>query len=133
MKTSESVLPREDSRELVQRLGSPTLRALRRLLRTHALFNGVFFCIVSVEIAFFIAFFAFLSGSTILALSLALFLLTLFSYFVLRLYLQGKKPDHLVELCEGYLNRCRGVMAYQEGIPEHHIALANAAQKFASS
>jgi len=119
--------------EQVQRLSSPSLRSLRRLLRTQTLFNTVFFVIGSVEIALFISFFALLSKSTVLAFSLALLFLTLFSYFVLRLYLQAKKPDQLVHLCEEYLNRCREKMGYQEGVPEHHIALANAAQKFASS
>ena len=121
------------SYEQVQRLSSPSLRSLRRLLRTQTLFNSAFFIIGSLEIALFISFFALLSKSTVLAFSLALFFLTLFSYFVLRLYLQAKKPDQLVHLCEEYLNRCREKIRYQEGIPEHHMTLANAAQKFASS
>lgn len=133
MNTIEIPLGKQNSYEQVQRLWSPTLRSLNRLLRTHTIFNTIFFLIVSVEIALFIAFFALLSKSTVLAFSLALFFLTLFSYFVLRLYLQSKKPDQLLHLCEGYLDRCREVIRYQEGIPEHHIALANSAQKFATS
>lgn len=38
-----------------------------------------------------------------------------------------------MELCVEYLNRCKEIIHYQEGIPEHHIALANAAQKFAAA
>ncbi|MCH9703230.1 MAG: hypothetical protein K0U13_00430, partial [Chlamydiae bacterium] len=117
--------------EQMQKLPMGPMRALRRLLRTQTVFNTIFFIIGSVELALFISFFALLSKSTVLAFSLALFFLTVFSYFVLRLYLQAKKPDQLVELCEHFLDECRAKMGYQEGILEHHIALANAAQKFA--
>lgn len=50
---------------------------------------------------------------------------------MLRLYLSAKKPDQLLDLVDAYLSRCKEVLRYQEGIPEHHIALANAAHKLA--
>jgi tetratricopeptide (TPR) repeat protein len=59
--------------------------------------------------------------------------MTLFSYFVLRLYTQAKKPDQLAQLCEAYLGKCKMIIHYQEGIPEHHIALGHAAHKFAAA
>ena len=132
MKTSSAAASAKPF-EQVRSLSKETVRSLRRLLRTQTVFNTIFFIVGSIELAFFIAFFALLSKSTVLAFSLALFFLTLFSYFVLRLYLQAKKPDQLVELCEEYLNRCKEQIRYQEGVLEHHIALAHAAQKFASS
>jgi tetratricopeptide (TPR) repeat protein len=68
-----------------------------------------------------------------MAFTLAIFFMTLFSYFVLKLYFQAKKPEQLMELCEEYLEKCKEKIHYQEGIPEHHIALAQAAQKFAAA
>ncbi|MFN0065163.1 MAG: tetratricopeptide repeat protein [Chlamydiales bacterium] len=133
MTTSDIAFNKQHAYAAVQRLWSPTLRSLNRLLRAYIIFNSIFFLIGTVEIGLFISFFALLSQSTVLAFSLALFFLTLFSYFVLRLYLQAKKPDHLMDLIEEYLSRCKEVIRYQEGIPEHHIALANAAHKFAST
>ncbi len=117
----------------VSKLWDPTEQRLHRLLHLSILFHVAFFLIAALEIALFVSFFALLSESNILAFTLAIFFLTLFSYFVLRLYLQAKRPDQLMDLCEAYLWRCKELISYQEGIPEHHIALANAAGKFAAT
>lgn len=114
-------------------LWEPIVRKFKRSLRFQDIFNCVFLSIAFVEIALFLSLFALLSRSTVLAFTLAVFFLTLFSYFVLRLYMQAKKPDNLMDLVQEYLNRCKETFHYQEGIPEHHIALANASQKFASN
>ena len=114
-------------------LWAPTLRHFNRRIVGYVLFN-LFFCLIAVaEIALFFSLFALFNLSTLLGFTLAIFFLTLFSYFVLRIYLQAKKPDQIIELCEEYLDRCKEIIHYQEGIPEHHIALAGAAQKFAAS
>lgn len=114
-------------------LWEPIVRKFNRSLRLQDLFNCVFLSIAFVEIALFLSLFALLSRSSVLAFTLAVFFLTLFSYFVLRLYRQAKKPDHLMDLVQEYLYRCKESIRYQEGIPEHHIALANASLKFASN
>lgn len=117
----------------VTRLWTPTLGKLSKLIRFSALFNTFFLIIATTEIALFLSFFALMSQSTVLAFTLAIFFLTLFSYFVLRLYFHAKRPEQLLDLCEDYLDRCKEIIRYQEGIPEHHIALANAAHKFAAT
>lgn len=116
----------------VSQLWAPTLRRFNRFITFYTFFNFIFLLIGAGEIALFISFFALLSLSTVLGFTLAIFVLTLFSYFVLRLYFQAKKPDYLRDLCENYLDQCKKILQYKEGIPEHHIALANAAQKFAA-
>lgn len=117
----------------VTRLWTPTLTRFSRLIRFSIFFNVVFLLIAMVEVALFLSFFALLSQSAVLAFTLAIFFLTVFSYFVLRLYIQAKRPEQLLDLCDEYLHRCKEMIHYQEGIPEHHIALANAAHKFASA
>lgn len=117
----------------ISRLWDPALRRFNRLMTSYIFFHFGFLMLGILELAFFLAFFAFMSQSTVLAFTLAIFFLTLFSYFVLRLYFSAKKPDELTELCEHYLNCCKELIQYQEGIPEHHIALANAAHKFAAT
>lgn len=119
--------------EQFARLWSPTLGKLNRLIRVYLLFNLFFILLSGVEIALFLSFFALLNQSAVLAFTLAIFFMTLFSYFVLRLFFQARKPDQLLELCDAYLDKCKEIIRYQEGIPEHHIALANAAHKFAAS
>lgn len=133
MTTAEAYTQNPLHYEHMAHLWAPIVRKFNRSLRFHDLFNCIFLSIAFLEIALFLSLFALLSRSTILAFTLAVFFLTLFSYFVLRLYLQAKKPDHLMDLVQEYLNRCKEVIRYQEGIPEHHIALANASQKFAAN
>lgn len=117
----------------ITRLWTPMWHRLNRLTTSYVLFHLVFLCIGALELAFFLGFFSFMGQSSVLAFTLALFFLTLFSFFVLRLYLQSKKPDALNELCEQYLTYCKEQIHYQEGIPEHPIALARAAHKFAAA
>ncbi len=119
--------------EHISRLWSPMLRRFNRQMTSYVFFHFAFLLIGVLELAFFLAFFTLMNQSTVLAFTLAVFFLTLFSYFVLRIYLQTKRPEQLSDLCERYFNRCKELIQYQEGIPEHHIALANAAHKFAST
>lgn len=133
MTTAEAVSDKPLHHEHMTQLWSPTVRKFYRSLRFHLLFNCLFLTLALIEIGSFLSFFALLSQSTILAFTLAIFFLTLFSYFVLRLYLQARKPESLMDLAQEYLNRCKGAIRYQEGIPEHHIILANAVQKFAAN
>lgn len=133
MTTVDVTLDKQHYQAQVSRLWTPALRRFSRLVRFSLFFNTLFFLLGTVEIAFFLSFFALLSQSAVLAFTLAIFFLTLFSYFVLRLYFQAKRPDQLLDLCESYLHRCKEIIHYQEGIPEHHIALANAAHKFAAT
>ncbi|MEZ5315124.1 MAG: hypothetical protein R3E91_02800 [Chlamydiales bacterium] len=110
-----------------------TLRRFTRLLRMSFFFNLLFFFLALTEITLFFSFFAIFSQSTLLGFTLAIFFLTIFSYFVLRIYIQAKRPEQLLDLCEEYLQRCKEMMSYQEGIPEHHISLAKSAHKFAAA
>lgn len=118
--------------EQVGHLWTPTLRHFKRTLTFYVFFNCAFLFLVATEICLFLAFFALLSHSSLLALTLAIFFLTIFSYSVIRLYLQAKKPEQLLEICEKYFNHCKEIIHYQEGIPEHHLALANAAHRLAA-
>lgn len=120
-----------ESHQQISKLWTPTIKRLGFLLHAYVFFNLFFLFVAGTELAAFISFFALMSKSSVLAFTLAIFFLTLFSYFVLRLYLMAKKPDHLMDLIDEYLGRCRESLRYQEGIPEHHIALANAAHKLA--
>ena len=133
MSAIEIPLEQEPPPVHTSQLWGPMLSNFNSLVRRSVLFNLAFLLIATAEVALFLAFFALLSQSTVLAFTLALFFLTLFSYFVLRLYFQAKRPEQLMDLCEEYLDRCREMIHYQEGIPEDHIALATAAHKFAAS
>lgn len=105
---------------------SSILVQFSEVMRSYIYFNIFFLTIGCIEFFLLIVFFTFLMQSAILALSLALLFLTFFSYFTLKLYFQTRKTEQLQELKERYLTACKAILHYQDGVPEHHIALANA-------
>jgi len=109
------------------------LKRLDRTLVSYVAFNMAFVGIGCVEFLLLMSFFTFLAQSSVLALSLAVLFLTLFSYFILRLYFNTRKPEQLLDLRDDYLNSCKQVFHYQEGIPKHHMTLASAACKLAAA
>ena len=93
----------------------------------------LFLFIASLEIVLLITFFTFLVKSYYFAFGLAVAFLTFFAYFILKIYFQTKKPELFTEIEKHYLSTSKTLLNYQEGIPEHHIALANACCRFADS
>lgn len=104
-----------------------------KTIKSYVIFNMLFLFIGIIEFFLLAIFFSFLAQSSYLAFSLAIAFLTLFSYFTLRIYFQTKHPEQLLELREEYLNTCKRFINYQEGIAEHHMALANASCKLATT
>lgn len=58
--------------------------------------------------------------------------MTAFSYGGLRLYFQSKKPEQFRDVARAFVVACQRLLHYQEGNPEHHLALAGAATKLAT-
>lgn len=98
---------------------------LEKSLKSYLRFNIIFLILIALEAFSLVAFFSLLIQSSILAVTFALFFLTLFSYIILRLYFQTKKPEQFEDFKERYTRACKSILKYREGIPEHHIALAN--------
>jgi len=132
MSSAEIAFEKRIFHEQISRTWTQTLTRFNRFLRTYFFFNLFFLSLLFAELLSFLAFFALFQLSSFLAFLLSFFFLTLFSYCVLRLYLQAKKPDKLHDLCQEYLQECKKNIGYQDKIPEHNIALANALQKFAA-
>jgi len=104
---------------------------LQGLMRRFVLFHAFFLCLGLFELACFLSLLRGLAHPTAVAFMLSLFFLTLFSFLILRLYVFARRPDAVADLVDDYLLRCKELLRYQEGIPEHHIALANTAHKLA--
>lgn len=91
------------------------------------------FCIVfAIEILLLLIFLPFVMKSSLFAFSLAGIFLTIFSFFILRIYFQAKKTEQEAEFVQSYSRGCKSLIGFREGIPEHHIALANAFSKLAN-
>lgn len=118
--------------EQLNKVFEPIFAQFDRQMKRYAAFNMAFITICAAEIFLLLTFFTFFSQSILLALILAIVFFTFFAYFTLRLYFQTKKPEQLKEIKERYINACKSLLDYQDGISEHHIALANACCKLAN-
>lgn len=107
----------------------PTVCRFRKIARAHVFIHLSIAALLMVELVLFVLFFATLAKSSYLAASLAAIFITVFSYFLIRIYLQTKKPEQFIELRDDFLHSCQNLMRDQEGIPEYHLALANALSK----
>lgn len=101
------------------------------MIKSYVVFNAFFLSLGILEFVLLVTFFTFLAQSAVLATSLALVFLTFFSYFILRLYLQAKQPEQLLEVKERFVQACKGLINYNEGTPENYVALAAACTRFA--
>lgn len=115
----------------INHLIEPIIPQFDRLLRSDILFNFLFLSIGIIEFISLLFFFPFLMQSSLMAIGLALCFLTLFSYYILRIYFQTKRPEQILYLVNRYANACQVLLSYQIGVPEHHLALANAYLKLA--
>lgn len=104
-----------------------------KMIRSYIRFNILFSFFAFIELVLLSLFFTFLVQSSFVAFSFAMVFLTLFSYFVLRLYFQAKKPQQFDDFIERFGRGCKNIIKYREGFPEHHVALANSYCKLAVS
>ncbi len=75
------------------------LKKSSHILKAYSAFNLTFILLGLFEIVCCLIFFNLLTRSNLLAITLATFLMTLFSYLILRTYFQAKKPEQLLNLC----------------------------------
>lgn len=103
------------------------------LIKSYGAFHLAFFGLIVIELLLFVIFFTWLLEASVVALSLAGIVLTLFTYFTLRLYYQTRKPILLTGIRNDCVESCKELLGYQKGVPEHHMALATACVRYASA
>ena len=106
-----------------------TILSFKKILRSFLIFNFIFISVIFCQIVSFAILFSFLTSSLTLSVILASFFLTVFSYFILFFYIQGKKTDQLMVLKERFLENCRRALNLPQGAAEHHLSVALAALK----
>lgn len=111
-KVIQSVVPRFD-------------RLVKQTFYFHLLFSLLFI----IEISLFFGFFSFIVQSSIVSICLSAIFFTLFSYLVLRFYIQSKKKEQYHDFVERFSRGAKSLVRYRKGIPEHHFALAGAYYK----
>src|SRR5262249_4432810 len=87
-----------------------------KVMRAHLFFHLFFACVGVIELVLLISFFSFLNENSLVAFALALVFLTAFSYFILRLYYQTRKPEQLKELISRFTAAAKELLDYQSGV-----------------
>lgn len=103
-----------------------------KAVRSYVVFNLLFLILLIAEVGTLLFAFTFLEQSSLLAFSFAIIFLTIFCYFILRVYLHSRRPAQFEALRNRFVKACKSLIHYEEEIPEHHVALANACCKFAT-
>ncbi len=107
----------------------PILPRFEWFLRQHALFHILSFGLIALELLLIFIFFTFLAQSMLMAFALSILFLSLFSYLMLRLYFQAVKPEQMQAIKTEFIDTYKTLTHYQEGAPEHFLALSNACCK----
>ncbi len=108
-----------------------TTRQFNHILRKYDGFH-LFFCgLIFIELLSLLLLLPFFLKSALLALSLALFFLTLFVYFILRVYFQAHKTEQFRRLVANYGASCQEKIDVKEGASNKHTLLSHAYIKFA--
>lgn len=117
----------------INRIIEEVLPKFNWAIKKYVLFHCAFIFLAMTELTVLIFFAPLLLQSSLLSAGLGVLFLTVFSYFLLRLYVQTKKPEHFLEIKRGFIDSCKGLIQYRNEIPEHHLALAKAAARFAEA
>lgn len=117
--------------EQTNRVIDPILKELDKIVTLDFKISCFFFTILAIECVLLGSFFTFLLQSSYFAFTLAGIVLTIFSYFMIRQYLESQKTEKLEQVKQKYVEGCQNFLHYQEGFLEHHIAIANACSKLA--
>lgn len=96
----------------------------KKMMRPYAFFHLFFLLLGLSELTFFAFFYTFLTEYSLGAFALSLIFLTVFSYFILRLYYQTRKPEQLKEVLKNFASSTKEILEYQEGNSDSHAALA---------
>lgn len=104
----------------------PFTQRLQKILKSHAGFNLFFISLGLLELLCCLIFYNNLTRSSLLAATLAAFITTLFSYFILRIYYQSKRPDELKKLCYAASKALQEKSRSQSSDVQASLWLANA-------
>lgn len=106
------------------------LERFRAITRKYVLFHLLFATIALCQLMTLLVGLSFFNPTTLIAIVLAAFFLSAFSYFVLLFYLQAKKPEDLLALKEEFSKDCQTLVPFPPSSAEYHLALSHGLGKF---
>jgi len=100
------------------------LGVFKKITDEHARFHAITFTLLGLEIFLFILLYGYLQKTLWITFLFGAILFTLISYFVIKFYLDSKKPDSLLALKDHYLDLCKKDLVFSENSKEFHLRLA---------
>ena len=116
-----------DYPRIVEKAARSTLNKFRSILRSYALLHVSFLSLILIESLAILFSLFFFQGATFIALLLATFFLTFFSYILVTHYFQGKKPEQFLSLKKEFFQECQKQIPYSFDEEEIHLSLINSA------
>lgn len=118
-----------DKETLNQNLNPLALSALgsfKGLLHSIALFHAIFLSLMTFEVLLIALFFSFLVQSALVAVSIALLTLTVFCYFVLKLWVYTKKRQDFGGLADAYQESIQRLLGKADASFNYYTTLTKA-------
>ena len=117
----------------IRDLKEPYVDAFGKINRAWVFFHVFFVMAMSLELIIFGLLFSRFLQSTAMAFWLAGIFMTVFSYLVLLFYLQGRRPERLMQLRDDYLDAARACIPFELGSLEYHCCITQAIFQFNAS
>lgn len=108
----------------------PFVKSFAAINRGHVLFHSFFIFALSVGLIVFGLLFSKFLQSMAMALWLAGIFLTVFTYLVLLFYLQGRRPERLMQLRDEFIEVAQSSIPFEPGTLEYHCCITNAIVHF---
>jgi tetratricopeptide (TPR) repeat protein len=105
--------------------------SFKSCIRFYGLFHISFISFLCMQLLAFLLFFSYFSQSLTAACGLALFFLTLFSYFVLLFFFQAKKPEQLIGIRDRFCSTCKSRLPSLEKNSKSNLTISGALEDFA--
>lgn len=115
-----------DFQEKISALSVPFVDRFVQINRNYALFHFFFVLTIFCEFIFLGIYFPKFVQTTLMAFCLAIVFLTLFTYLVLLFYLQGRRPERLMQLREEYIQQTQTCIPFDLGTLEYHCCITQA-------
>lgn len=112
--------------EKIASLSDPFIKRVRRITRSYIFFHTFFILALSFELIIFGLLFSVSLQSTAMAFWLAGIFLTVFTYLVLLFYLQGRRPERLMQLRDEYIETAQTCIPFHQGTLEYHCCITEA-------
>jgi tetratricopeptide (TPR) repeat protein len=105
--------------------------SFKSCIRFYGLFHVSFISFSCMQLLSFLLFFSYFSKSLMAAFGLALFFLTLFSYFVLLFFFQAKKPQQLLTIRARFCETSQSLLHLSKEDPQALLTVSRALEEFA--